>query len=119
MKTGRTGHAEAMRIVFDPKKLSLRGPAREVVLPHARPDDQEPPGQRRRHAVPLRDLRARSPEQRKAAEAVKARVDASGKWKRPVVTEIVARRRFTPAEDYHQDYLVKNPGGYTCHFLRS
>jgi peptide methionine sulfoxide reductase msrA/msrB len=59
-----------------------------------------------------------SPEQRKAAEAVKARVNASGKWKAPVVTEIVDAGPFTPAEGYHQDYLEKNPGGYTCHWLR-
>ena len=59
-----------------------------------------------------------SPEQRKVAEAVKARVNASGKWKTPVVTEVTAAGEFTPAEGYHQDYLVKNPGGYTCHFMR-
>jgi peptide methionine sulfoxide reductase MsrA len=52
------------------------------------------------------------------AEAVKARVNASGTWSRPVVTEISAAGPFTPAEEYHQDYLVKNPGGYTCHYLR-
>jgi methionine-S-sulfoxide reductase len=57
-------------------------------------------------------------EQRKVAEAAKQRVDKSGKWKRPIVTEIVAAGAFYPAEDYHQDYLEKHPGGYTCHFLR-
>jgi methionine-S-sulfoxide reductase len=56
--------------------------------------------------------------QRATAEAVKARVDKSGKWKRPIVTEIVAASTWYPAEDYHQDYLVKNPNGYTCHFMR-
>ena len=45
-------------------------------------------------------------------------LDASGKWKRPVVTEIVPAAKFFPAEDYHQDYLQKNPGGYNCHVLR-
>ena len=40
------------------------------------------------------------------------------KWKRPIVTEIVAAGPFTKAEDYHQDYLQKHPGGYTCHFMR-
>ena len=57
-------------------------------------------------------------DQRRTAEAVKARVDAGGKWPRPVVTQIVAAGAFTSAEDYHQDYLVKNPGGYSCHFMR-
>jgi peptide methionine sulfoxide reductase MsrA len=49
---------------------------------------------------------------------VKAQVDKSGKLKRPVVTEVVRASTFYPAEDYHQKYLVKNPGGYTCHVLR-
>jgi Cft2 family RNA processing exonuclease len=42
----------------------------------------------------------------------------SGKWKRPIVTEVVEASKFTPAESYHQDYLVKNPEGYTCHYYR-
>ena len=57
-------------------------------------------------------------EQKRTAEKVKARVDASGKWKRPITTEIVAATEFWPAEDYHQNYLQKHPGGYTCHYLR-
>ena len=46
------------------------------------------------------------------------RVQASGKWKRPLVTEIAPAGKFYPAESDHQDYLVKHPDGYTCHFLR-
>ena len=56
--------------------------------------------------------------QRQTAEQVKARVDKSGKWRGPIVTEIVAAGEFWPAEEYHQKYLQKNPGGYTCHYLR-
>ena len=56
--------------------------------------------------------------QKKTAEEVKLKVNVSGKWKNPVVTEIVAASEFTPAEDYHQDYLQKHPNGYTCHYLR-
>ena len=56
--------------------------------------------------------------QRAIAEAVKAKVDKSGKWKRPIVTEIADAGPFTLAEDYHQRYLDKNPGGYTCHYMR-
>ena len=50
--------------------------------------------------------------------AVKEKVNRSGKWKAPVVTEISAAGPFYAAEDYHQDYLVKHPNGYTCHYLR-
>ncbi len=49
---------------------------------------------------------------------MKRQVDASGKWSSPIVTEIVAAGDFWPAEDYHQDYLQKNPDGYTCHWIR-
>ena len=60
----------------------------------------------------------RDEQQRQAAEKVKAEVNRSGKWKDPVVTEVTEASTFWPAEDYHQDYLQKNPGGYTCHWLR-
>jgi methionine-S-sulfoxide reductase len=59
-----------------------------------------------------------SPEQEATATAVKARVDASGKWKKPITTEIVPATVWYSAEKYHQDYLQKNPGGYTCHWMR-
>jgi methionine-S-sulfoxide reductase len=57
-------------------------------------------------------------EQQKTALAVIERVNASKKWKDPIVTEVSAAGPFTLAEEYHQDYLQKNPGGYTCHYLR-
>jgi peptide-methionine (S)-S-oxide reductase/peptide methionine sulfoxide reductase msrA/msrB len=57
-------------------------------------------------------------QQRQIAERVKAKVDKSGAWKRPVVTDIVQAREFWTAEAYHQDYLQKNPNGYTCHYVR-
>ena len=59
-----------------------------------------------------------SPAQKSIAEKVKAEVNASGKWKKPIVTEITPAGPWWKAEDYHQDYLQKHPGGYTCHFLR-
>ena len=91
--------------------------AGEVVLSHARSNHDRPPGQRRRHAVSLGHLRDLA-EQRQIAQLIKERVQQSKKWPRPVVTEITEAGTFTRAEESHQDYLQKNPGGYTCHYLR-
>ena len=41
----------------------------------------------------------------------------SKRWKDPVATTLEPLEKFYPAEDYHQDYLQKNPGGYTCHAI--
>ena len=72
---GRTGHAEVVRITFDPAVLSFRDLLTRV-LHHPRPDDAEPPGQRRRHAVPLGDLLRRRREQRATPKRVIAELDA-------------------------------------------
>ena len=45
-------------------------------------------------------------------------MSASGKWKKPITTEIAAATTWYSAEKYHQDYLRRNPGGYSCHFMR-
>ena len=45
-------------------------------------------------------------------------VNASGKWQADVVTTLEPWTTFWKAEEYHQDYLVKKPNGYTCHYLR-
>lgn len=113
---GNTGHAESVRIVFDPERISYAAlleyffKMHDPTTPNRQGNDI---GTQYRSAIFVAD-----DEQRKVAEAVRAKVDASGKWRRPVVTEIVAAGPFWPAEDYHQDYLEKNPGGYTCHYVR-
>ena len=116
--SGATGHAESVRIVFDPKKLSYADllenwffRMHDPTTPNRQGNDV---GTQYRSAIFVT-----SPEQRRVAEEVKARVDKSGKWKRPIVTEIVEAGPTTRAEEYHQKYLEKNPGGYTCHFLRN
>lgn len=58
-------------------------------------------------------------EQKKTALNVVSRVDTSGVWKTPLVTEITEAPDFWLAEEYHQDYLEKHPDGYTCHFERN
>ncbi len=114
--TGRTGHAESVRVVFDPDKLSFEGllgwffRLHDPTTLNRQGNDV---GTQYRSAIFYQNE-----EQRRVAEAFKAKVDASGKWKRPLTTEIVPASEFWLAEDYHQDYLQKNPGGYTCHFLR-
>ena len=54
-------------------------------------------------------------EEKKEAEDFISFVNKSGKWISPVVTKLEHFEKFWPAEEYHQDYLVKNKGGYTCH----
>ena len=114
---GATGHAEAVRIVFDPQKLSYADLLEKWFFrmhdPTTRNRQGNDVGSQYRSAIFVTSV-----EQRKVAEQVKARVGASGKWKNPIVTEIVDAGPATRAEEYHQKYLQKNPGGYTCHYLR-
>ncbi|MES2315847.1 MAG: peptide-methionine (S)-S-oxide reductase MsrA [Patescibacteria group bacterium] len=56
-------------------------------------------------------------EEKNEAENFIKIVDNSKRWKDPVVTTLEPLTKFWPAEEYHQDYLVKNPGGYTCHAI--
>ncbi len=114
--TGRTGHAEAVQIVFDPKVISYE----EILRTFFRLHDPTTPnrqgndiGTQYRSAIFVHDA-----EQQGIAERVKTEVDQSGKWPGKVVTQIVPASTFYPAEGYHQDYLQKNPDGYTCHYLR-
>ncbi len=115
--TGSAGHAEAVRIVFDPVRLSYEDLLEKWFFrmhdPTTKNRQGNDVGSQYRSAIFVT-----SDAQRVVAERVKARVDASGKWQAPIVTEIVTAGPFTPAEAYHQDYLQKHPNGYTCHYLR-
>lgn len=116
VKTGTTGYAESVEVVFDPKKLSYEKLLEYFFRMHdptTKDRQGNDLGTQYRSAIFYH-----SEQQKKIAELVKARVNRSGKWKNPVVTEIVLPGQFYPAEEYHQDYLQKNPGGYTCHYLR-
>jgi methionine-S-sulfoxide reductase len=116
VKKGNSGHAEAVRIVFDPAKTSY-----EKILsyffrihdPTTLNRQGNDIGSQYRSAIFYL-----SDNQRKVAEKVRAKVDATGFWKGKVVTEIVPAGDFYRAEDFHQKYLEKNPGGYTCHYER-
>ncbi len=113
----KSGHAESVKIVFDPSQLSYADLLEKWFFRMHDPTTLNRQGNdfgtQYRSAIFYT-----SPEQKQVAEEVKARVDKSGKWKKPIVTEITAASTWYPAEDYHQDYLVKHPGGYTCHYLR-
>lgn len=110
------GHAEAIHICFDPSKTSYEALLNfffRIHDPTTLNRQGNDIGTSYRSAIFFHNE-----DQRKIAENVKNKVNASGKWKRPIVTEIVAASPWWDAEGYHQDYLVKNPGGYTCHWVR-
>jgi peptide methionine sulfoxide reductase msrA/msrB len=115
--TGRTGHAEAVRVVFDPTKLSFADLLEKWFFrmhdPTTLNRQGNDVGSQYRSAI-----FAQTPEQARVAKAVEAKVQASGLWKAPIVTTIEGPGTWTPAEAYHQDYLERNPDGYTCHYLR-
>jgi peptide methionine sulfoxide reductase msrA/msrB len=110
------GHAEAVQIRFDPTKTSFEALLRFFFRMH------DPTTLNRQGNDVGASYRSaifyHSEAQRQIAERVKAEVDASGKWKRPLITEISSAGPWWKAEEYHQDYLIKHPGGYTCHFVR-
>lgn len=111
------GHAEAVEIVFDPAKTSYEHILEFFFKMH---DPTTLDRQGNDIGTSYRSaIFYHNDEQRRIAEEVKAKVDRSGAWKRPVVTQIVPAKEFWVAEEYHQDYLVKNPGGYTCHYVRN
>lgn len=116
MTSGRTGHAEAVRIVFDPRKLSYAELLRYFFRLH---DPTTPNRQGNDRGTQYRSaIFYTSPAQKKVAEEVIREVDVSGKWRAPLVTEISPASEWYRAEEYHQDYLQRNPNGYTCHYLR-
>lgn len=114
--TGLTGHAEAIRVVFDPAKISFAELTEKWFFrihdPTTKNRQGNDIGTQYRSAIFYT-----TEEQKTVAEEVKARVDKSGKWKKPLVTEITAATDFFNAEAYHQDYLKKNPNGYNCHYI--
>jgi peptide methionine sulfoxide reductase msrA/msrB len=114
--TGQTGHAEAVEIRYDPSRLEYEEILRYFFRLH------DPTTLNRQHNDVGTQYRSaifvQDDEQRKAAERIVREVDESGAFDRPVVTTIEPAGTFWVAEEYHQDYLIKNPGGYNCHYVR-
>lgn len=116
VKTGTTGHAESLKIVFDPQRLDYRHLLFEFFRMHnptTRDRQGNDVGTQYRSAIFYLDEG-----QKRIAEEVIQTVEASGDWQAKVVTEVVPFREFYRAEEYHQKYLLKHPHGYTCHFIR-
>jgi len=116
VKTGQTGHAEAVQIYFNPQVISYENILNlffKLHDPTTLNQQGNDLGTQYRSAIFYM-----SDEQKQIAGKIKNEVNQSGKWKKPVVTEIVPFVKFYRAEDYHQDYLKKNPNGYTCHYWR-
>lgn len=110
--SGRSGHAEAVEVIYDPAKISYEQLLQvfwenhdPTTLNRQGPDV----GTQYRSAIFYH-----SPEQQAAALAAKEKLQTSGRYKRPIVTEIVAASPYYWAEDYHQQYLEKR-GLASCH----
>lgn len=111
------GHAEAIKITYDPAKTSY-----EKLLdfffrihdPTTLNRQGNDIGTSYRSAIFYE-----TDEQKQKAQRVIDMVNKSGLYKDPVTTSLEPLTTFYSAEDYHQDYLRKNPGGYTCHFVRT
>jgi methionine-S-sulfoxide reductase len=110
------GHAETVRVVFDPSVLpftELLGWFFRMHDPTTKDRQGYDVGSSYRSAIFYT-----SEEQRAVAEAFVRRLEETGGWGAPIVTEIAPAGEYWLAEEEHQDYLQKRPGGYTCHFLR-
>jgi peptide-methionine (S)-S-oxide reductase len=110
--TGRTGHAESVLVEYDPAKVSYEK-LLEIFWDEHDPttlNRQGPDvGTQYRSVIFFHDAA-----QQAAAVASKERLAREGKYRRPIVTEIVPAATFYPAEDYHQQYFFKRGGG-ACH----
>lgn len=117
VSTGLSNYAESIQITFDPNRISY-----EKILkffftihdPTTNNRQQNDIGSQYRSAIfYLND------QQKGIAENVIAQADKSGVFKSPVVTKVEKAGEFYEAEAEHQDYLEKNPYGYTCHHVRN
>lgn len=112
--TGETGHAEAVKVLFDPDQISrlellkLFFKLHNPTTHHRQGNDV---GSQYRSVIFYK-----TPEEKDIAlSAIK---EAQERWKEPIVTSLEPEGSFYAAETEHQDYLQKNPHGYTCHYWR-
>jgi peptide-methionine (S)-S-oxide reductase len=108
------GHAEAVRITYNPaqtNEATLLDYFFQIHDPTTINQQGNDIGSSYRSAI----FYANDNQKREAEEAIKRNQVF---WQQPIVTQLEPLSTFWPAEEYHQDYLQKNPGGYTCHFER-
>ncbi len=109
------GHAEALEITYDDERTSFRDLLNfffQVHNPTTLNRQGNDIGSSYRSAIFYQD----EGEKREAEDFIRI-VNDSKRWQDPVVTTLEPFTGFTKAEEYHQDYLQKNPGGYTCHAI--
>lgn len=115
VETGKTGHAEALQIVFDPKMISYSD-LLEVLLTTRNPttlNKQGPDeGPHYRSVIFFQNA-----EQEKAARAAIAKITAAKKWKNPIVTEVTPFSNFYRAEDYHFNYYAGHMDQPYCKYV--
>ena len=111
VSSGDTGHAESVRVVYDPAQISY-GQLLQIFFSVAH-DPTQLNRQGPDHGTQYRSaIFYRTPEQRRLAEAYIAQLTAAKTFSRPIVTQIAPLRAFYLAESYHQDYMAHNPRAY-------
>ncbi|MDH3286350.1 MAG: peptide-methionine (S)-S-oxide reductase MsrA [Betaproteobacteria bacterium] len=112
---GETGHAEVVRITFDPATVSFRELLEVFFVIH------DPTTLNRQGNDAGTQYRSaifyHSPEQKAAAEEVIASMNAAKLWDGPIVTEVAPASTYYVAEDYHQEYFARNPAQPYCMFV--
>jgi peptide-methionine (S)-S-oxide reductase len=110
--SGTTGHAEVVQITFDPRVITYRDLLEVFFAIH------DPTTLNRQGADVGTQYRSaifyHSPDQRAAAEAMIAELEAAKTWPAPIVTELKPLTEFYPAEGYHQEYFQRNPNQPYC-----
>jgi methionine-S-sulfoxide reductase len=115
--TGTSGHAESLELTFNPAKVSyadlltLFFKMHDPTTANRQGNDA---GTQYRSAIFFH-----SEQQKKTAADLMRKIEKSGAWKATLTTQLAPAGVFYPAEDYHQQYLVKHPGGYDNHYLRN
>jgi peptide-methionine (S)-S-oxide reductase len=107
---GDTGHAEVVKIDYDPSLITLDQLLSFFWKIH---NPTQVGGQGNDHGPQYRSIILYADEAQKAA-AERSRDEEAKKWRKPLTTEIVPLTQFWPAEDYHQDYFAKNPNAGYC-----